>query len=183
MLICQQDSQDREENQGNNQKLEHNVLSTKYHICDTCENQAVHGVIQHTSHDNSTNVNQHCDMTTDQLELAEDQIALECRENLTGDVLPTVLQFENIENAIFQCAPAQNNIPKYVLLDHEFEVLAFPDLFPYGRFSYNSQERSVKLPLRKYFQQRLLNVDGRFAQNIEYIFCAQAYDRFTTYKK
>ena len=112
-------------------------------------------------------------MTTDQLELAEDQIALERRENLTGDILPTVLQFENIENAIFQCAPAQNNIPKYVLLDDQFEVLAFPDLFPYGRFSYNSQQRSVKLALRKYFQQRLLNVDGRFAQNIEYIFCAQ----------
>ena len=40
-------------------------------------------------------------MTTNQLELAEDQIALEQRENLTGDVLPTVLQFKNIENAIF----------------------------------------------------------------------------------
>ena len=108
-------------------------------------------------------------MTTDELELAEDQIALEHREKLTGNVLPTVLQFENIENAIFQCAPAQNNIPKYVVLDDQFEVLAFRDLFPYGHFSYNSQQRSVKLPQRKYFQQRLLNVDGRFAQNIEYI--------------
>ena len=28
-------------------------------------------------------------------------------------------------------------------------------------------------PIRKYFQQHLLNVDGRFAQNIEYLFCAQ----------
>ena len=26
---------------------------------------------------------------------------------------------------------------------------------------------------RKYFQQRLLNVDIQFAQNIEYLFCAQ----------
>ena len=31
----------------------------------------------------------------------------------------------------------------------------------------------VKLPIRKYFQQCLFNVDGRFAQNIEYLFCAQ----------
>ena len=173
MLICQQDVHDREENQFNNQQLQNNVLSKNYHICDTCENQVVDDVIQHMSHDNSTTVNHHCDMTTDQWELAEDQIALECRENLTGNVFPTVLQFENIENAIFQCAPAQNNIPKYVLLDDQFEVLAFTDLFPYGHFSYNSQKRSVKLPLRKYFQQRLLNVDGRFAKNIEYIFCAQ----------
>ena len=31
----------------------------------------------------------------------------------------------------------------------------------------------MKLGIRKYFQQRLLNVDGWFAQNMEYIFCAQ----------
>ena len=31
----------------------------------------------------------------------------------------------------------------------------------------------MKLPIRKYFQQCLLNVDGRFAQNMEYLFCAQ----------
>ena len=71
-----------EENQCNNQQLENNVLSKKY-ICDTCENQVI-DVIQHTSHENSTNVNHHCHMTTDQLELPEDHIALECRENLTG---------------------------------------------------------------------------------------------------
>ena len=38
---------------------------------------------------------------------------------------------------------------------------------------YHSAHRKVKLPIRKYFQQCLLNVDGRFAQNIEYLFCAQ----------
>ena len=84
-----------------------------------------------------------------------------------------MLQFENIENAIFQCAPGQNNILRYILLDDEFEVLAFPNLSPLGCFSYYSEQRSVKLPLWKYFQQRLLNVDGQFAKNIEYIFCAQ----------
>ena len=59
------------------------------------------------------------------------------------------------------------------MLDNDFEILAFPDLFPYGSGAYNSEERSVKLPIHKYFQQRLLNVDIRFAQNIEYLFCAQ----------
>ena len=53
------------------------------------------------------------------------------------------------------------------------EVLAFPDLFPYGYGGYFSSNRTVKLGIGKYFQQRLLNVDGQFAQNMEYIFCAQ----------
>ena len=111
-------------------------------------------------------------MTMDDSELLGDQIALERKENLTGHVLPSMLQFENLENSIFQCAPGQNNIPRYILLDDEFEVLVFPDLFPLGHFSYYSEQRSVKLPLQKYFQQRL-NIDGQFAKNIEYIFCAQ----------
>ena len=86
-------------------------------------------------------------MTTDDSELLEDQITLEWKENLTGHVLPSMLQFENLENAIFQCAPGQNNIPRYILLDDEFEVLAFPNLFPLGHFSYYSEQRSVKLLL------------------------------------
>ena len=70
-------------------------------------------------------------------------------------------------------SPWDYNIPKYILLDNDFEVLAFPDLFPYGTGGYHSANRKVNLPIRKYFQQWLLNVDGRFAQNIEYLFCAQ----------
>ena len=57
-------------------------------------------------------------------------------------------------------------------LDEDFEVLAFPDFFPYGEGGYYS-ERSTKLPIRKYFQQHLLNVDIPFDQNMEYLFCAQ----------
>ena len=60
-----------------------------------------------------------------------------------------------------------------MLLDDNFEVLTFPDLFPYGKGGYMSAERPMKLGIRKYFQQRLLNCDGRFAKNMEYIFCAQ----------
>ena len=106
-------------------------------------------------------------------ELVEEQAAVNCRQELTGDPLPSVLQFENLENQIYQCAPGENNIPKYMLLDNDFEVLAFPDLFPYGGGGYHNTHRKVKLPIRKYFQQCLLNVDGRFTQNIEYLFCAQ----------
>ena len=106
-------------------------------------------------------------------ELAEEQVAVNCRQELTGDPLPSVVQFENFENQIYQCAPEENNIPKYILLDNGFEVLAFPDLFPYGDGGYHSANRKIKLPIRKYFHPCLLNVDGRFAQHIEYLFCAQ----------
>ena len=82
------------------------------------------------------------------------------RQELTGDPLPCVVQFENLQNHINQCAPGENNIPKYFSLRNDFEVLAFPDLFPYGCGGYHSAHRKVKLPIRKYFQQCLLNVDG-----------------------
>ena len=103
-------------------------------------------------------------------EVVEEQIAINKRQELTGNPLTSVLQFENLENQIYQCAPEENNISKYILLDNDFEVLAFPDLFPYGSGGYHSANRKVKLPIKKYFQQQLLNVDGRFAQNIEYLF-------------
>ena len=121
----------------------------------------------------STNVDNIDTESDEDTELAEEQIAVNHRQELTGDPLPSVVQFENLENQIYQCAPGENNIPKYILLHNDFEVLAFPDLFPYGSGGYHSANRKVQLPIRKYFQQCLLNVDSRFAQNIEYFFCAQ----------
>ena len=36
-------------------------------------------------------------------ELVEDQTAVNCRQQLTGDPLPSIVQFENLENQIYQC--------------------------------------------------------------------------------
>ena len=36
-----------------------------------------------------------------------------------------------------------------------------------------TSERKIKLTVRKYFNQRLLDVDGRFAKDIEYLLTAQ----------
>ena len=58
-------------------------------------------------------------------------------------------------------------------MDPNFEGLAFPDCFPYGNYTYTRHKRKVNLPWRQYFQQRLLNIDSRFANNLEYLFCAQ----------
>ena len=122
----------------------------------------------------STNVESMSTESDDEdTELLGEQVTVNHRQELTGDPLPSILQFENLANQIYQCVPGENNIPKYMLLDNDFEVLTFPDLFPYGGGGYHNAHRKVKLPIRKYFQQGLLNVDGRFAENIEYLFCAQ----------
>ena len=123
-------------------------------------NKAV--VIENTKNDNEESDN----------ELQEEQAALDHKQELTRDALPSMVQIENLENQVYQCVPGENNMPKYMLLDEDFEVLALPDFFPYGEGGYYS-EQTTKLPVQKYFQQHLLNVDICFAQNMEYLFCAQ----------
>ena len=101
-------------------------------------------------------------------------------------LLPSVVKFDIIENCIFNCAPGENNLPKYVLLDEDFELIAFPDLFPYECGGYNYTDRSVKLPIRIYFQQCLLNVDGWFNFNCRKYrvhFLCPTYSRSETHTK
>ena len=40
-------------------------------------------------------------------ELVEEQAAINHRQELTGDPLPSVVQYENLENQIYQCAPGE----------------------------------------------------------------------------
>ena len=114
------------------------------------------------------------DVILEEKELEEDCVAAVKSVTLLGKPTANMLQFENLENEIYTCAPGENNIPCNMLMDDEFEVLAFPDMFPYGTGGYcTSGTWNTILSLRKYFQQWLLNVDGCFANNIEYLFCAQ----------
>ena len=107
-------------------------------------------------------------------ELNEDQNATDANLQVVGRPTSNMLQYENLEQEIYTCAPGENNTPRYMLMDDTFEELAFPDMFPYGCCGYSTSGfRKSKLSLRKYFNQRLLNVDGQFANNIEYLFCAQ----------
>ena len=62
-----------------------------------------------------------CDSDNEDKDLAEDQAALDRRQELTGNALLTVIQLENLENHVFQCAPGEHNIPKYILLDTDFQ--------------------------------------------------------------
>ena len=77
-----------------------------------------------------TNVDMIDTESDEDTELAEEHIAINHRQELTGDPLPSVVQFENLENQICQCAPGENNIPKYILLDKDLEIPSIARPFP-----------------------------------------------------
>jgi len=78
----------------------------------------------------------------------------------------------SLGNEIYDIAPGENKHPVSFMLDSQCEELAFPVLFPNGRFGYKVQ-RDVPLSPVKYFNARLLNHSGKFASNPEYLFFAQ----------
>ena len=75
-------------------------------------------------------------------------------------------------NEVCSIAPGEGKHPVHFVQDQHCEELAFPVLFPMGRFGYQV-ERRVKLSPTTYFNARLLNYTGKFAANPEYLFFAQ----------
>ena len=78
----------------------------------------------------------------------------------------------SLGNEIYNIAPGENRHPVSFMTDKQCEELAFPVLFPKGKYGYTF-ERKVKLSPVKYFNARLLHYSGRFATNPEYLFFAQ----------
>jgi hypothetical protein len=78
------------------------------------------------------------------------------------------------ENSILCLAPGQDQKPKSLFTDKQSEVLSFPKIFPMGRYGLD-EKRTVKLSVKRYFNQRLLNADARCATDTEYLFFAQYY--------
>ena len=75
-------------------------------------------------------------------------------------------------NEICSIAPGEGKHPVHFMHDKHCEELAFSVLFPRGRYGYQV-DRQVKLSPKKYFNARLLNYNGRFASNAEYLFFTQ----------
>lgn len=73
---------------------------------------------------------------------------------------------------IMSIAPGEGKKPLSILQDANFEEFSFPTLFLIGQFGYTCA-RKVKLSAKKYFQKRILEKNGNFASNIEYLFVAQ----------
>lgn len=105
--------------------------------------------------------------------LAEEQEEIDRRATVTVEPDSTCVELDDIEGISFNIAPGEDSIPKYILMDDDFEVLAFPNMFPNGTMGYYNERRPKKLDLRRYINQRLFNVDSRFCENNEYIFAFQ----------
>ena len=73
---------------------------------------------------------------------------------------------------IYDIAPGEGNNPVRMLQEEGNEAKTFPYLFPSGRFSWNEQ-RDTRITLCRYFNNRLMNSDDRFAKDSSYIFFSQ----------
>ena len=114
-----------------------------------------------------------CNATNE--EEKEDIIAMEENCKLRDLPYDTCLQSELPEeaNQIFSIAPGEGSKPIPLLTDKLFEELSNPDKFPSGKGGYADTKRGTTLTLRKYVNARLLDQDGQFARDIEYIFGMQ----------
>ena len=68
----------------------------------------------------------------DEANVKEVQKEYERRAEIRVGKSSTCMQIEDLDEAVFSIAPGQNSFPKYILMDHDFEVLSFPDFFPGG---------------------------------------------------
>ena len=84
----------------------------------------------------------------------------EHRRRISG-ALASMMCVENSESfrETICVAPAEGKKPLSFMTDPNFETMCNPDKFPFGNGTFSS-ERPRKL---KYFNQRLLDVDGKFA--------------------
>ena len=96
----------------------------------------------------------------------------EHRRQISGAPMASMMYVESPETCkeIICVAPAEGEKPLNIMTDSNFEAMSNPDKFPFANGTFSS-ERPKKLTYRKYFNQRLLNFDGRFARDLDYLFC------------
>ena len=112
-----------------------------------------------------------CENELDDATIAEGD---EHRIQISGAPQASMMCVENPESFTHtMCvAPAEGERPLNIMTDLNFEAMSNPDKFPYSTGTF-STDRPRKLTYRKYFNQRLLDVDGRFARDLDYLFVAQ----------
>ncbi|XP_078619175.1 uncharacterized protein LOC144886422 [Branchiostoma floridae x Branchiostoma japonicum] len=121
------------------------------------------------------NEDSQAESTTTPMEDEEDRIAFEQTSKLRGIPYDTLLQEEEVTDGdnIYSLAPGENQTPCAFLTDDKFEELANPSKYPFGHGGLGDDKRPRKITAKRYFNQRLLHKDGRFAKDIEYLLTAQ----------
>ena len=126
-------------------------------------------VAQTSTPESTQNASTH--LTTDTIDDAVFEEGDEHTRQITGGPQASMMSVENPE-ATVSVAPAEGQKPLLIMTDPHFEAMFNPDKFCYGNGAF-STDRPRKLTYRKYFNQRLLDVDGRFARDLDYLFVAQ----------
>ena len=105
----------------------------------------------------------------------EDEQAFNHQAQLRGLPYECSMHREDIDTSadnVFSVAPGEGQKPIAILTDEHFEEMCYPNKYPCGNFGLMAN-REKKLTVRKYFNQRLLDADGRFAKDVEYLLTAQ----------
>ena len=83
------------------------------------------------------------------------------------------LDEEGKQIANLDFAPGEGKKPKNPSDQKDWIIRSWPTLLPDGQFGLD-QKRRVKLTRQNYFQQRILNVDDRFANTKSFVFAAMS---------
>jgi len=112
--------------------------------------------------------------STDDMDDAPIEEGDEHTGHITGGPRGSMLTTENPEAdpQLLSVAPAEGQKLMDIMTDKHFEAMCNPDKFCLGTGTF-STEQPKKLTYKKYFNQRLLDVDSRFAKDLEYFFVAQ----------
>ena len=141
---------------------------TEYHKMDDSEMKIDDG----NADDVGSSASDNRDLEDQNLEEAQNHF--DEKVEVTIGATLTCMQFKNLDDVVISIAPGQDAVPKYILMDNDFKVLAFPDLFPGGFGGFDVlTPRDREINLRHYVNQRFLTKDLRFSQNSEYIFAFQ----------
>ncbi|TNN62775.1 putative ubiquitin thioesterase L96 [Liparis tanakae] len=122
--------------------------------------------------ENSTNEEETPNTPRGSQEAQQEDTESDQDNRLRGIQYDTLLQEEGSADKTYSVAPAENEKPRAFLLDELFEELANPSKYPHGRGGLSTKRPKTITP-RKYFNQRLLDADGRFAKDIDYLLAAQ----------
>ena len=139
--------------------------------------QALERIAEHQPASDQSSTNQKNDQPESPTEehdkeFIEDQEAFKHQAQLRGLPYDSFLQREDTVDAttnnVFTVAPGEGQKPINILSDQYFEEMCNPTKYPTGRYGLIT-ERKPRLTVRKYFNQRLLDADERFARDIEYL--------------
>ena len=137
--------------------------------------QALQRIDSHSSC-NQVSANDQSEIEEHDNEFIEDQESFKHQAQLRGLPYDSFLQREDTFDAttdnVFTVAPGEGQKPIGILSGKHFEEMCNPTKYPTGTYGLTT-DRKTRLTVRKYFNQRLLDADGRFARDIEYLLTAQ----------